>query len=164
MNRLALAAALGLMGCARPQVPVAPAPSEEPVAVQSPPAEAPTPAPQPPDEMVRAGPIHFGLDSSTLTDDAQRELQHAAELLGKHGELAVVVAGHTCELGTTEYNAQLGARRATVAKEYLLKLGVEPKRIHTVSYGEERPADARHLEEAWQANRRDELEFGAPRE
>jgi len=33
-------------------------------------------------------------------------------------------------------------------------LGVSPERLATVSYGEERPVDPRHDEEAWAKNRR----------
>ena len=58
---------------------------------------------------------------------------------------------HSAELerGTEEYNLQLGSRRAEVAKQYLVALGVEADRIETISYGEERPADPEHNEAGW---------------
>ena len=39
--------------------------------------------------------------------------------------------------------------------EYLVQLGVSPKRIFTISYGEEKPINANQDEEAWAENRRD---------
>jgi len=49
----------------------------------------------------------------------------------------------------------LGQRRAESAKKYLTQLGVSPKRIFTISYGEERPLNPNLDEEAWAENRRD---------
>ena len=59
--------------------------------------------------------------------------------------------GHSTqdERGTTEYNLALGQRRASVARKYLLNLGVDPAQLATVSFGKEKPADPRHTEEAW---------------
>ena len=48
----------------------------------------------------------------------------------------------------------LGERRANAAARYLIDLGVDAKRITTISYGFERPVDPRHNEEAWAKNRR----------
>ena len=67
----------------------------------------------------------------------------------------MTVAGHTCELGTTEYNLALGQRRAASVRAYLVNLGVEPGRISVISYGEERPADPNAPEK----NRRAEFSF-----
>ena len=47
----------------------------------------------------------------------------------------------------------LGARRAAAARDYLVSLGVAQNRVETVSYGKERPLDARVNEEAWSVNR-----------
>jgi peptidoglycan-associated lipoprotein len=35
-----------------------------------------------------------------------------------------------------------------------MDLGIEPKRLTTISYGEEKPFDRGHDEEAWAKNRR----------
>jgi peptidoglycan-associated lipoprotein len=103
------------------------------------------------------GPIYYELDSATLRADSREILDRAAEALRKHPEARLTIAGHTCELGTTEYNLALGQRRAAAARTYLVKLGVEPERIGTVSYGEERPAEHGSGESAWSKNRRSEF-------
>jgi len=64
------------------------------------------------------------------------------------------IEGHCDERGTGEYNLALGERRANSAKKYLVSLGIEPGRISTISYGEERPFDQGHSEDAWTKNRR----------
>ena len=47
-----------------------------------------------------------------------------------------------------------GDRRANAVKNYLVALEVDPSRILTISYGEERPAEAGNDESAWAKNRR----------
>ncbi len=78
---------------------------------------------------------------------------HLSRALRQRPQAQVNVSGHTCELGTTEYNLALGHRRADIVRTYLVRLGVEPQRIAVVSYGEEKPVDAHALEK----NRRAEL-------
>jgi peptidoglycan-associated lipoprotein len=48
----------------------------------------------------------------------------------------------------------LGDRRAHAAKKYLVGLGVAEGRLTTISYGEERPLDPGHDDDAWGKNRR----------
>ncbi len=65
------------------------------------------------------------------------------------------IEGNCDERGTVEYNLALGQKRADAAKAYLVNLGVDGKRLETVSYGKEKPVDPGHNEEAWAKNRRD---------
>jgi peptidoglycan-associated lipoprotein len=71
----------------------------------------------------------------------------------QYPNVRVLVAGNCDERGTREYNLALGARRAAAARDYLVSLGVDGGRVETVSYGKERPLDARANEEAWSVNR-----------
>ena len=68
--------------------------------------------------------------------------------------MKIQIEGHCDERGTIEYNLALGERRANSAKNYLISLGISPDRISTISYGEEKPLDPGHNEEAWAKNRR----------
>ena len=47
-----------------------------------------------------------------------------------------------------------GDRRALALREYLAQLGMDPARIHTVTYGASKPVDPGHNESAWKKNRR----------
>jgi peptidoglycan-associated lipoprotein len=67
------------------------------------------------------------------------------------------IEGNCDERGTVEYNLALGEKRANAALDYLVKMGIDPSRISTVSYGKERPMDPGHTEAAWAKNRRDDF-------
>ena len=98
--------------------------------------------------------IYFDFDKATLTPSAQDNLLRKAEWLRENSDATVTIEGHCDERGTNEYNLALGDRRAESAKAFLADLGIDPARLTTISYGEERPVDPRHTEEAWAKNRR----------
>jgi outer membrane protein OmpA-like peptidoglycan-associated protein len=68
--------------------------------------------------------------------------------------LRLTIEGHTCNIGTAEYNLALGNRRAVSVREYLVSRGVSAERLNTVSYGEERPKYDNAREETRRLNRR----------
>lgn len=98
--------------------------------------------------------IYFEFDSFGLTPKAKKVLADKAAYLKAHPAVKVLIEGHCDERGTAEYNLALGERRARAALDYLVFLGIDPKRLTSVSYGEERPVDPGHNEEAWAKNRR----------
>jgi peptidoglycan-associated lipoprotein len=105
--------------------------------------------------------VYFDFDRWNLRDDARRALRSNAELLQTNPAWGVVtVAGHCDERGSEEYNLALGDRRADAVKRYLVDLGVSSARLHTVSFGESRPAVPGEGEPAWSRNRRAELAVG----
>jgi peptidoglycan-associated lipoprotein len=97
--------------------------------------------------------VFFGYDQYSLSAQAQATLQRQAEFLKQYPNVRIQVSGNCDERGTREYNLALGARRAEAARSYLVSLGVDASRISTVSYGKERPIDARSTEDAWSLNR-----------
>lgn len=99
--------------------------------------------------------VYFDFDSYRLSSDARSTLKSAANWLKKNPAVRVEIEGHCDERGTSEYNLALGAKRAQVAKDYLMALGITPDRISTTSYGEEIPVCREHRENCWQRNRRD---------
>lgn len=101
--------------------------------------------------------VYFGFNEAVLTDEARETLARNAEYLRRRPEARVQIEGHCDERGSTEYNLALGERRAMTVRDYLIKLGIEPRRLEIISYGEERPADPRSLELAWARNRRAEF-------
>ncbi|OGP34773.1 MAG: peptidoglycan-associated lipoprotein [Deltaproteobacteria bacterium GWC2_65_14] len=136
----------------KPAPPAAPAPPPAP----APPA-APAPAPAPTtiqEQPVGFGNIHFDYDKSFIRDDAKPILGKVAEYLKKNPGAKLQIEGHCDERGTSEYNMALGERRASAASKYLKNLGIAGNRLSTISYGEERPHDPGHTEDAWAKNRR----------
>ncbi|MGI9510456.1 MAG: peptidoglycan-associated lipoprotein Pal [Geminicoccaceae bacterium] len=98
--------------------------------------------------------VFFDYDSAVLSPVATETLDRQGAWLRQYPNLVVTVEGHADERGTREYNIAIGDRRATAVRNYLLALNVPPTQILTISYGEERPADAGSGESAWANNRR----------
>lgn len=98
--------------------------------------------------------IHFDFDKSVVTDVSKETLKANAGWLKKNGGNKIQIEGHCDERGTNEYNLALGDRRAAAAKNYLVLLGIDAKRISTVSYGEEKSLCTQQTEDCWAKNRR----------
>jgi peptidoglycan-associated lipoprotein len=101
--------------------------------------------------------IHFEYDSDALTQEARDILASNARYMQRQGKVTVQIEGHCDERGTTEYNIALGERRARVARDYMIRLGVGGDRIDVISYGKERPVARGSSEDAWAQNRRGEF-------
>ena len=98
--------------------------------------------------------VHFDFDRYTLRPEATRALDEAIKTLQQNADLRIEVEGHTCNIGTSEYNLALGERRANAVREYLTSRGVGADRLRAVSYGEERPKHDNAREETRRLNRR----------
>jgi peptidoglycan-associated lipoprotein len=103
---------------------------------------------------VKLSNIYFPLDDFSLSKQAKKALIENAAWLMNNVQRKVMSEGHCDERGTEEYNIALGERRAKSAKRYLINLGVKHSQLSTISYGEEKPAEPGHNEEAWAQNRR----------
>lgn len=98
--------------------------------------------------------IYFAFDSFELTSEMQRLLRENAAWIQNRPGLEIQIQGHCDERGTEEYNMSLGQRRAQVVRDFLISLGVDPNRLHTISFGEMRPLNPARTEEAYAQNRR----------
>ncbi len=98
--------------------------------------------------------IYFDYDKYEIRREDEEILKENAAFLKKNPKMKIQVEGHCDERGTAEYNLALGERRANHTKKYLVSLGITSDRISTISYGEERPLDPGHNDEAWAKNRR----------
>ena len=56
--------------------------------------------------------VHFDFDRFTLRPDALKVLDEAVTAMQANPTLRLTIEGHTCNIGTTEYNLALGERRA----------------------------------------------------
>ncbi|HXH08058.1 MAG TPA: OmpA family protein [Vicinamibacterales bacterium] len=98
--------------------------------------------------------VHFDFDRYTLRPEATRVLEEVVTALQQTPELRLEIEGHTCNIGTAEYNLALGERRAQAVRDYLVSRGISADRLRTVSYGEERPKHDNAREETRRLNRR----------
>jgi peptidoglycan-associated lipoprotein len=106
--------------------------------------------------------VHFDYDSAAIKSADKSKVGSVADFLKANPQEAVRVEGHCDERGTEEYNRALGERRALSLREELIRLGIEPSRIDTISYGEDRPVDTDHTPAAWAKNRRGEFVLLSP--
>jgi len=98
--------------------------------------------------------VHFDFDRYSLRPEATRALDEAIATLQANPDLNIEIEGHTCNIGTAEYNLALGERRANAVRDYLASRGIGANRLRTVSYGEERPKYDNSREETRRLNRR----------
>ena len=99
-------------------------------------------------------PIYFDFDQAGIDAAMRPVLTSNADYMKESPGTVIVIEGNCDERGTNEYNLALAERRAINAKEYMVNLGVDPARIRTVSYGEERPLFSGQEESDWSQNRR----------
>ncbi len=127
------------------------------VTVTEPPAPPP-PAPRPLSDAEffenRVSDVFFDFDKYDLRPDAMATLDRNFAALSERPGIRFTIEGHCDERGSERYNLALGDRRAEAAKQYLVSKGIDAQRIEAISYGEERPFDPGHDEEAWAKNRR----------
>lgn len=97
--------------------------------------------------------IYFDFDSSSIRSDMVSIVEKNGAYLKKSSR-SVTIEGNCDERGTNEYNMALGDRRAQAVKNYLVNLSVDPMKLNTVSFGEEKPAASCSDESCWWQNRR----------
>ena len=98
--------------------------------------------------------VHFDFDRYSLRPEATRLLDEVVRALQENPDLKIQIEGHTCNIGTAEYNLALGDRRANAVRDYLTSRGIDVSRLQSVSYGEERPKYDNSREETRRLNRR----------
>ena len=103
---------------------------------------------------VAADKIYFDTDKYDVDAADQDVLRSQAQWLAANAGVKVTVEGHADERGTIEYNLALSDRRARVAYDYLVSIGIAPSRIKAVAYGKEIPVCTESNEDCWQRNRR----------
>jgi OOP family OmpA-OmpF porin len=103
--------------------------------------------------------VEFDFDKYNLKSEFVPILVEIADVMKDNPMLTVRIDGHTDNIGTEEYNMQLGEKRAMAARQYLIDQGVAANRISTQSFGYSRPAATNATEWGRARNRRDEFKW-----
>ncbi len=103
--------------------------------------------------------IYFDYKKNIVPANGLNLLQLHAQFLRANPNVVVTVEGHTDSVAPADYNKRLGMVRAQAVADVLTNMGVSPSQIVTVSYGEERPAQAGDDESVHAMNRRVELAY-----
>jgi len=104
--------------------------------------------------------VYFNTDDHILRGaEYMSTVDRIASYLKSHPNVYIFVSGNCDERGPEAYNLALGTRRANYIRTMLVQKGVDLNRIHTISYGKERPEDMGHSPESWSKNRRAEFKI-----
>lgn len=103
-------------------------------------------------------PVYFDFDQAGVKPSMTDVLIQNADYINSIPNANIIIEGNSDDRGTNEYNLALGERRAINTQQYLINLGVDPSRMRTVSFGEEKPLFLGQDEDAYSHNRR--VDFG----
>lgn len=104
--------------------------------------------------------LNFNTDDHILrSQESLAKVDEIAKYLNEHPAVFVFIEGHCDARGPEAYNLALGTRRADYIRTLLVKKGVDPERLHTISYGKEKPVAFGETPEAWSKNRRAEFKI-----
>jgi len=101
--------------------------------------------------------VNFDFDMRRLSDLGRGRVYQIAQLLQKSPGVRVVLEGHTDYKGTEQYNERLGMDRAEAVRQELIRLGVPPERLSTVTFGKSKPILTQQEDWARAVNRRVEV-------
>ena len=106
--------------------------------------------------------IYFDLNKSDIRPDAAVELAKIVEVMKQYPKMKVDIRSHTDSRASDAYNLALSDKRAKSTLEWIVKQGIERKRLTAKGYGETRLVNGCSngvpcTEEEHQANRRSEF-------
>ena len=81
--------------------------------------------------------IYYETNKSDIIPGAARELDQLADIMLKYPEMQIQLSAHTDSRGEEKYNLNLSTRRANSASAYLVRKGIDIKRITAVGFGEQ---------------------------
>ncbi len=87
--------------------------------------------------------IQFDFDRSVVRPDMLPIMRESARIMRDNPAIMIRATGHTCDIGTVQYNHSLGLRRAVAVRDYLIANGIDGKRIEIESMGESEPVGTR---------------------
>lgn len=97
--------------------------------------------------------VNFDFDRSELKDSEQHTLKKLVSQLSSN-DMKVKLVGHTDNIGSKKYNANLGYKRSTSVRDYLLSKGIDKKRTNVYSRGEDAPVKSNATKAGRAENRR----------
>ncbi|MDY0014662.1 MAG: OmpA family protein [Bacteroidales bacterium] len=101
--------------------------------------------------------IFFDTDKWELKPESEVELHNLLILLKNNHKMQVEIGGHTDNIGTREYNMLLSNNRAKAVFDYLIRNGIDAKRLKYKGYGFDNPISTNDTEAGRALNRRTEF-------
>ena len=104
-----------------------------------------------------ANTILFDLGKSDLKQSNYEVLNNVVTIMKTHKQEKFLIAGHTDNTFTKEFNQTLSQDRANIVRNYLISRGINPSRLTSIGYGEEKPIHTNKTSEGRKENRRVEI-------
>jgi outer membrane protein OmpA-like peptidoglycan-associated protein len=102
--------------------------------------------------------IYFDTGSDRIRPESSPTLKEIAAMMKEHGDLALLIEGHTDNVGNAASNQTLSEKRAAAVKATLVAdYGVDAARLETAGLGSTKPSGSNDTPEGRQTNRRVEL-------
>jgi outer membrane protein OmpA-like peptidoglycan-associated protein len=102
--------------------------------------------------------VYFEYNSDQIKKESYEILEAVAATIKSYPQINLIeIQGHADERGNERYNLNLTTKRAAAVKRFLIKKGVEAKRLRSMGYGEYCPIRLGHEEQDWEENRRVEV-------
>ena len=101
--------------------------------------------------------LQFDVDSADMTDGSEATLAPVVTLLRDYPQISIEITGHTCWLGSDEYNLALSKKRADAVADYLVGRGIGAQRLFVTGEGEFKPVESNLTEAGRRSNRRVEI-------
>jgi outer membrane protein OmpA-like peptidoglycan-associated protein len=101
--------------------------------------------------------LQFDVDSADITDGSEATLAPVVTLLRDYPQISIEITGHTCWLGSDEYNLALSEKRADAVADYLVGRGIDAQRLFVTGEGEFKPVESNLTEAGRRSNRRVEI-------
>ena len=122
----------------------------------------PTPIPDPIPEPIRLSVprnVHFALDKDFISQKSGEILDKIAVVMEQYPNIVIELQGHTDSRASNAYNQDLAKRRATNARNYLIKKGIASERMIIRSFGERKLRTEESDRVDYARNRRVEVLF-----
>ena len=99
-------------------------------------------------------------DKADIKADASDDLKNITRVLNEFDFFSeILIVGHTCDMGSDEYNLALSERRADSVRDFLQDAGLKDVEIRTEGHGEREPRLANDSEANRSRNRRVDITF-----
>lgn len=111
------------------------------------------------EEPITLNNVFFKFAKSELREESFPELRRLLNLMLDNPGMQIEISGHTCSIGSDEYNQGLSERRAQAIVNHLVKNGIAADRLSALGYGELMPKASNETEEGRMINRRVEFKI-----
>lgn len=102
--------------------------------------------------------VLFDTGSDRIRPESTPTLKEIGTMLKEHGDLKLMIEGHTDNVGAAATNQTLSEKRAEAVRQYLINTyGIDASRLQSKGFGASKPTTSNDTPEGRQQNRRVEL-------